>query len=142
MIRKSILLRCDPPRAFRLFTARISEWWPTERRHTGDPESTIVLSETGPFFERSRAGDQVDLGKVLAWEPPARLLLDWYPGTDAEHPTRVEVAFASEGRWTRIDVLHLATPASEDLFPLRAPRYEASWTIVLDALSRATLDES
>jgi uncharacterized protein YndB with AHSA1/START domain len=141
MIRKSIVLPCDSASAFRLFTARISDWWPIERRHTGDPESTIVLSEAGPFFERDRAGREVPLGAVLSWEPPTRLLLDWYPGTDPLHPTRVEISFSPAGESTRVDVFHTATPAGEPLFPTRAPRYEASWALVLGALARAALDE-
>ena len=74
---------------------------------------------------------------MRAWEPPSRLLLDFYPGTDAEHPTEVEVAFRAEGDGTRVTVTHRATTASEALFPSRAPRYAASWDVVLPALARA-----
>lgn len=137
MIEKSVVLACDQARAFTLFTEQISSWWPPERRHTGDAESTIVLDAAGPFFERSRDGKQVPLGAVRVWEPPRRLVLDWYPGTDAEHPTRVEVSFVPEGEVTRVNVWHGATAASEALFPMRAPRYEASWELVLAALARA-----
>ncbi len=137
MIVKSIVLTCSPERAFHLFTSRISDWWPPERRHTNDPNSVLVLSEAGRFFERDRSGNEVELGSVLAWEPPKRLLLDWFPGTDPEHPTRVEVLFDPDGDATRVIVNHGATPASESLFPTRAPRYEASWTLVLAALANA-----
>jgi hypothetical protein len=66
------------------------------------------------------------------------LLFDWYPGTDAEHPTRVEIRFLADGpESTRIEVQHTATDSSEALFPTRAPRYDAAWTSVLEALSRA-----
>ena len=136
MIKKSVLLPCDRDAAFALFTTRISEWWPPERRHTRDPRSTIVLSPDGPFVERDAAGNEVPLGLVRAWEAPARLLLDWYPGTDAEHPTSVEVLFVPEGDSTRVEVRHDDTPASRDLFPTRAPRYAASWDLVLGALAR------
>jgi uncharacterized protein YndB with AHSA1/START domain len=137
MIEKAITLTCDPARAFHLFTARISDWWPPERRHTSDPNSVIVLSETGRFFERDQSGKEVELGAVRAWEPPARLVLDWYPGTDAEHPTRVEVSFMAEGSSTRVIVQHSPTEASKDLFPTRAPRYQASWDMVLAAFAGA-----
>lgn len=140
MISKSIVLACDQGAAFHLFTARISDWWPPERRHTGEPDSTIVLAASGEFYERASTGRQVALGAVLSWEPPARLELAWYPGTDAEHPTRVVVSFVAEGPATRVVVEHGATEASEDLFPLRAPRYEASWQLVLAALAAAALD--
>lgn len=135
MIEKSILLACGQARAFEIFTRKISDWWPPERRHTKDPKSTIVLSEDGRFFERDASGNEVELGTVITWEPPARIVLDWYPGTDKDHPTRVEIRFAAEGDGTRLVVEHGPTSASEDLFSTRAPRYEASWSLVLDALS-------
>lgn len=140
MIRKTLLLAVPPPKAFALFTLRISEWWPPERRHTGDPSSRIVLDAAGPFYEVSTHGQRVELGQVLAFEPPERLLLDWYPGTDREHPTRVEITFSSEGDGTRIRLEHGPTAASQALFPLRAPRYETSWGLVLESLAKAAMD--
>ena len=140
MITKSILLPCPPERAFALFTDRISDWWPPERRHTGDPGSVITLANGQRFFERDGAGREVDLGAVRAWDPPARLELDWFPGTDPAHPTRVEVRFVPEGEGTRVLVHHGPAPGSEALFRQRAARYEASWTLVLSALASA-LDE-
>jgi hypothetical protein len=141
MIRKSVLLPCSREQAFALFTSRISEWWPLERRHTQDPLSVISLSSDGRFFERDRHGGEVELGAVRVWEPPLRLLLDWYPGTDPQHPTSVEVRFESEGDATRVSVEHSATASSETLFPERVARYEVSWSLVLAALQqRARLD--
>ena len=134
MIQKSIILPCARDAAFALFTERISEWWPPERRHTGDPKSAIVLSADGTFLERATDGREHALGAVLVWAPPNALVLDWYPGTDAEHPTRVSVSFVDEGEATRVMVQHGPTPASEELFDARAPRYEASWELVLSAL--------
>ncbi len=139
IVEKSILLACAPADAFRCFTEQASAWWPPERRHTGDTESEIFLREEGRFYERARDGREVELGRVRAWEPPARLLLDFFPGTDAEHPTEVEVLFAAEPgseRTTRVTVLHRATAASEALFSSRASRFVASWDLLLPALAR------
>lgn len=137
MIEKHVILPCGVEEAFALFTRRIGEWWPPERRHTKDPASLIVLSADGPFFERASNGHEVPLGRVLEWDAPVRIVLDWYPGTDPEHPTRVEVRFSPEGAGTRVEVQHGPTAASADLFPLRAPRYDASWDLVLRALRAA-----
>ena len=141
MIVKSVLLPLDRAAAFRLFTERISAWWPPERRHTKDAESTIVLSAEEGFFERARTGERVALGAIRAWEPPERIVLDWYPGTDREHPTSVEVRFVAEPGATRVEVRHGPGAKSTDLFPIRAPRYEASWDLVLAAVrAAATVD--
>jgi hypothetical protein len=137
VIEKSVLLRCDQERAFALFTEEISAWWPPSRRHTSDAESTLFLLPEGRFFERARDGHEVELGRVRLWEAPYRLLLDFYPGTDAAHPTEVEIRFEIEDAGTRVLVLHRATAASESLFGARALRYAASWGITLDSLRAA-----
>jgi uncharacterized protein YndB with AHSA1/START domain len=135
VIDKSVLLPCDPARAFALFTGEISTWWPPERRHTDDPSSRITLDAAGAFFEEAADGTTVPLGRVRAWEPPERLLLDFYPGTDPERPTEVEVAFEREGAGTRVRIRHRATAASAGIFDARAPGFVRAWDLVLPALS-------
>ena len=140
VLEKSVTLPLSIERAFELFTAEISGWWPPDRRHTGDAASALFLEKTGRFFERASDGREVELGKVRTWEFPTRLVLDFYPGTDAEHPTEVEVRFetdpASSSR-TRVTVLHRPTAASAELFGSRVSRYVASWDQVLPALAHA-----
>ncbi|HUE22178.1 MAG TPA: SRPBCC domain-containing protein [Bryobacteraceae bacterium] len=135
MIQKSVLLRCPPDKAFRLFTESISEWWPKTHRPTKDPESQLFLEPAGRFWERSRDGREMELGRVLTWEPPRRLALDFYVGTNAAQPTALEVTFTAEGVGTRVTVDHRAKPESEDLWALRAPVFEKSWEAVLTALA-------
>lgn len=137
MIRKSIVLHCGPARAFQLFTQEAGAWWPPERRHTGDPESAIQMLESGSFIERARDGREVALGRVRVWEPPSRLVLDFYPGTDREHPTEVTVGFLAEGEQTRVTIDHGPLPVSEALWNLRNAQFDRSWDLVLAALARA-----
>jgi hypothetical protein len=137
LITKSIRLACSLQRAFELFTQHASTWWPEERRHTHDPRSEIRMLETGRFFERAEDGTEVELGRVRVWEPPHRLLLDFYPGTDAEHPSEVQVTFSADGGETLVTVQHRPTAASEALWKLRAVRFEASWDLLLPALAAA-----
>ena len=137
MIHKTVVLRCAAPRAFELFTERAGEWWPPDRRHTGDPASAIVVEAGGRFYERAPGGREVELGVVRVFEPCARLVLDWYPGTGKAQPTHVEVRFEPEGESTRVTVEHRAGPFSEEVYPTRMGAYDASWTRVLAALERA-----
>jgi uncharacterized protein YndB with AHSA1/START domain len=134
VIRKSILLHCPLDEAFRLFTARISEWWPKTHRLTKDPDSELFLEPDGRFWERARDGREIELGRVLAWEPPHRLALDFYLGTNPNQPTALEVTFASELEGTRVTIHHRSKPESEELWTLRAPVFEKSWEAVLAAL--------
>ena len=137
MIVKSVMLPLPPVAAFALFTQRIGEWWPADRRHTQDPASEIFLLESGRFYERAHDGREVELGHVRSWELPKRILLDFFIATGPEKPTEVEIAFAAQGGGTQVTVTHRPKPASASLWTERAPRYERSWDVTLAALSRA-----
>ena len=141
MIVKSVLLRCDPDRAFSLFTEHAGQWWPSDRRHTEDDNSTIRIEATGRFFERASDGTEVELGVVRLFEPACRLVLDWYPGTGPAQPTRVEVRFEAVGAGTRVTVRHTPGRAGEDEYAAKAPLFERSWEAVLAAFNEfGTLD--
>jgi uncharacterized protein YndB with AHSA1/START domain len=135
MIHKSILLRCPPADAFHLFTERISEWWPPSHRPTKDPHSQIFLERSGRFWERARDEREADLGRVLVWDEPLRLVLDFYLGTNQAQPTEVEITFVPEDEGTRVTVQHRAKPESQDLWNARATVFEKSWDAVLFSLA-------
>lgn len=135
-MRKSVFLACPPQAAFELFTTRAGEWWPVSRRHTSDALSTITFDPAGPFEERTSDGSVVPLGRVRSWEPPHRLVLDFYPGTDAEHPTEAEITLVAEGTGTRLTVTHRPTLLSQHLWEQRVSAYDAAWGDVFDELRR------
>jgi uncharacterized protein YndB with AHSA1/START domain len=135
VIEKSVLLACEPERAFTLFTERASDWWPAPLRHTDDARSEIRMLAGGRFWERASDGREVELGRVTAWEPPQRLILDFYPGTDPEHPTEVIVRFADEAGGTRIIVVHGPKSESADRWQDGAPHFAQAWDLVLAALA-------
>jgi uncharacterized protein YndB with AHSA1/START domain len=65
----------------------------------------------GRWFEIGEDGSQCNWGKVLAWEPPTRVLLAWQIGADWKYDpdlvTEVEVTFTPiEGGATRVDLEH------------------------------------
>jgi len=142
MIRKTVELRCDPARAFALFTERAGEWWPSERRHTDDDASIIRIEEEGRFYERAADGTEIQLGTVRRFEPPHRLALDWYPGTGPTRPTFVEVEFEPIAGGTRVTVTHGAGAAPQEAFNENVAGYERSWDLVLPALTSAARSEA
>jgi uncharacterized protein YndB with AHSA1/START domain len=135
MIRKTIILRCSPDRAFSLFTEEAGQWWPSERRHTEDATSTIRIEASGRFFERAHDGTEVELGVVRRFEPARRLVLDWYPGTGRANATKVEVSFEAVDGGTRVTVDHGPGAASHETFNSNAPAYDRSWDAVLAVLA-------
>jgi hypothetical protein len=140
VIQRSVLLACDPAAAFSLFTERASEWWPPERRHTrGSRLSEIRLLPTGRFWERGEDGSEVELGRIRTWDPPRRLVIDFYVGTDAGHPTALVVTFAAAHGGTELTIDHRPTPTSEALWRERAGLFASSWELIGHALEQAAL---
>lgn len=139
MIEKSVMLPLTPAAAFELFTTRVSEWWPADRRHLKDSSSRLFMLASGRFYERASDGTELDLGRVRIWESPHRVVLDFFIGTDAAHPTEVEIRFTAEGAGTRVTVRHRPTDHSAEDWDKRAPLYERSWDAVLAALHASAL---
>jgi uncharacterized protein YndB with AHSA1/START domain len=57
----------------------------------------------GRWYERGTDGTECDWGKVLAWEPPHRLLVTWQINgqwqydPNPEHASEIEVRFTADG---------------------------------------------
>jgi hypothetical protein len=130
---RSVVLPLEPAAAFALFTNRAADWWPPDRKHTG-ADAAVFIQPTR-FWERAGDGREVELGAVRAWQPPRQLVLDFYPGTDADHPTRVTIRFDPESSGTRVTVVHRPTATSLDLWQARAPLYATSWDLCLEGLA-------
>jgi len=140
LVHKQVTVRCSREHAFRTWIEQINLWWPTgHRKHPG---STMVLEGQpgGRLVERGPGGAEFDFGLIRDWEPPARMVLAWFPGTGPSRPTEVEITFVSlsDGAWTRIDVVHRqGAPLEEGEWPIKAALYARSWTHVLEALREA-----
>jgi hypothetical protein len=96
-----IRVKAAPARAFELFTSRMTDWWPRGKT-LGRPHAAIVLEgwPGGRWFERDAEGVEIQWGRVVAWEPPGRVMLDWQLNTqwayDASLHTAVEVLFSAD----------------------------------------------
>ena len=125
--------------AFRVFTTEIGAWWPVAA-HSVEPDrvETVVLEGRvgGRLYERWHDGGEVDWGRVLAWEPPARLVLSWSPTLERRPPTEVEVRFlAVEPDHTRVELEHRGWERLGDLAAQARSSYEGGWPGVLDAFA-------
>src|SRR5690242_1501137 len=102
-VRKQLTVKAPPERAFEVFTAMMGKWWKPEH-HTGEEPFQDIVVEPRPggrWFERDAKGVETMWGKVLAWEPPSRLLLAWQLNADFRYDpdflTEVELRFLPEG---------------------------------------------
>jgi uncharacterized protein YndB with AHSA1/START domain len=112
-VRKSIRVSVPRERAFEVFTTGIGRWWP-KTHHIGAAEPETVVIEPrqgGRWFERGVDGSECEVGKVLVWDPPTRLLLAWQLNADWKYDsnliTEVDVQFIAEGdNATRVELEH------------------------------------
>lgn len=124
--------------AFEMWTARIEMWWPRDHTVSGDSSAAIVFEprEGGRIFERTPAGDEHAWGEVLAWEPPARLVLAWringqFKCDPAVH-TEVEVRFDEAGDGTtRIEFEHRLLENLGDGRDQAAQAMDGGWGTIL-----------
>jgi len=141
-VRRAITVKASQARAFEVFTSRIGTWWP-KSHHIGKAEPETVVIEPrvgGRWFERAPDGTECNLGKVLAWEPPARLVVAWQINPkfqyQADLVTEVELRFIPESAGsTRVELEHRNLERfGDDAAAMRdrisAPR---GWPLILDA---------
>jgi uncharacterized protein YndB with AHSA1/START domain len=112
-IIKSVTVKAPPARAFALFTGNIGKWWPPAMTIGKIPTIDIVLTPQvgGKWYQRDAKGNEIQWGKVLAWEPPGRVLLAWQLNTsfayDPNLVTEVEVSFVpAESGGTTVTLTH------------------------------------
>ena len=113
-VRRSVLVQAPPERAFSLFTDGFASWWPfSHSLLRGDYAAAIIEPAVGGrWYERGRSGAECVWGRVLAWEPPRRVLLSWQldeewdVDPDPARASEVEITFAAEGGGTRVVLEH------------------------------------
>ncbi len=111
---KSIRVKATAKRAFEVFTVNAARWWPEGHsiNSTKSPIKTIVIEPRGGgrWYEIGQDGSQCEWGKVVAWEPPKRVVLEWQINTDwvfdESLHTEVEVTFAQDGDETLVTLEH------------------------------------
>ncbi|HEX4196393.1 MAG TPA: SRPBCC family protein [Caulobacteraceae bacterium] len=108
---RTVAVKASPERAFEAFTAQMSQWWPKDHTIAAKPFEAVVMEPHvgGRWFERDADGTETQWGKVLAWDPPGRVLLAWQIGAnwayDPDLITEVEMTFADQGDGTTLVTL-------------------------------------
>jgi uncharacterized protein YndB with AHSA1/START domain len=113
-VRRSVDVAVPQSRAFEVFTGSIGRWWPMKSHHIGaaEPETVVIEPRAGGrWYERAPDGAECEVGKVLAFEPPGRLLLGWQLTSefkyDPDFLTEVEILFIAQGpSATRVELEH------------------------------------
>lgn len=120
-VRKRILVKTSQARAFDVFAARFDTWWPRSH-HIGKADMKEAVIEPrlgGRWYEKGEDGSECEWGRVLAWEPPGRLLLSWNINSafqpDETIRSEVEVRFtAASVQETLVELEHRICAADAD----------------------------
>jgi uncharacterized protein YndB with AHSA1/START domain len=114
-VRTQITIEAPIERAFNVFTADFGRFKPLEHNLLG-----VELAETvfepragGRLYDRGVDGSECDWARVLAYEPPSRVVFSWdlnpqwQVETDLERTSEVEVRFIAEtSERTRVELEH------------------------------------
>lgn len=103
-VRKTLRVATTPAKAFDLFTAGMHRWWPLAHSLNAKVARAAIVAEPragGRWYERAVDGSECEWGRVLAWEPPHRVLYAWQLNHewkfDPGFETEVEVRFEPAG---------------------------------------------
>jgi uncharacterized protein YndB with AHSA1/START domain len=133
-VEKSVLVRCDPARAFAAFTAEIAQWWPLQTHSVAQAQTRSVAIEPrvgGRIYEIAADGSEAEWGRVLSWSPPHGFSMTWHPGRPAEPHTVVELSFMAEGDRTRVRLIHRGWQALGARAEAGRESYQGGWETVL-----------
>jgi uncharacterized protein YndB with AHSA1/START domain len=115
VVRKQIVVEAPIERAFAAFTERFGDFKPPEHNMLG-----VAIAETvfepkadGHIYDRGVDGSECRWARVLAYEPPDRVLFswdispNWQIETDPDNTSEVEVTFIAESpQRTRVHLEH------------------------------------
>ncbi len=149
-VKKQVFVEASQERAFRVFSEGIDRWWPREHHIGKSPLKRAVIEprQGGRWYSICEDGSECDVGKVLAWEPPRRLLLAWQITAqwqyDPSFETEVEVTFTAEGsKKTRVDLEH----RNLERYSVAADEYRnlvdqpGGWGLTLEKFAEAAKEE-
>ncbi|HEX8861680.1 MAG TPA: SRPBCC family protein [Actinomycetes bacterium] len=137
--------------AFRVFTDSIHTWWPAQY-HIGQADmdrAVLEPREGGRWYEKGVDGSECDWGRVLAWEPPRRLVVTWQINgqwqfdPDPEHASEIEVRFTPDGpEQTTVELEHRHLERLVDGQALREGiQGGGGWSSLLELFAKAAANQ-
>jgi uncharacterized protein YndB with AHSA1/START domain len=114
-VKASIVVEAPIERAFAVFTEDFGRFKPSEHNLLGVEIAETVFEprEGGHLYDRGVDGSECRWARVLAYEPPTRVVFSWDISphwqieTDLEKTSEVEVRFVAEApERTRVELEH------------------------------------
>ncbi|HSJ23179.1 MAG TPA: SRPBCC family protein [Longimicrobiales bacterium] len=114
-IRETVTVPVAVDRAFEHFVRHLGTWWPREYTWSQDvlEEIGVEPRKDGRCYEIGPHGFRCDWGRIVAWDPPHRLVFLWQigpdrtPQPDPARASEVDVRFVETGTdATRVELEH------------------------------------
>lgn len=131
---KKIVVNCSQQTAFRVWTEQIDSWWPQGHSLSGDPDKQMFmeLGMGGRVYEKTAVGTEHNIGEIVAWQPHFHLAFNWYLGSDASRPSRVNVHFNPIGNAvTEVHLEHRGPDFIGELWESRIDKFDGAWDAIL-----------
>jgi uncharacterized protein YndB with AHSA1/START domain len=115
VVRRQIVVEAPIDRAFDVFTTRFGDFKPPEHTLLTSPIAETVFEPRvgGNILDRGVDGSECRWARILAYEPPNRVVFSWDISpqwqleTDPEQTSEVEVRFFTESpERTRLELEH------------------------------------
>ncbi|WP_426242516.1 SRPBCC family protein [Nocardioides sp. LHG3406-4] len=114
-VRKHVVVDVPLEQAFAVFTERFGDFKPREHNLLGVPIARTMFEPRvdGHIYDVGEDGSECRWARVLAYEPPSRVVFSWDIGptwqleSDAANASEVEVRFVADGpERTRVELEH------------------------------------
>jgi uncharacterized protein YndB with AHSA1/START domain len=114
-VKAAVTVDVPQQRAFEVFTRDYAAWVPEGQFMSPERPATVVIEPKagGRWYERAKDGSETDWGRVLAYEPSARILFGWHLNgswqfvPDPKQASEVELKFVADGpSKTRVELEH------------------------------------
>jgi uncharacterized protein YndB with AHSA1/START domain len=111
VVRKQVVVNAPVEQAFTTFTGRFGDFKPPEHNLLAAAITETVFEPHvgGHIYDRAVDGSECRWARILAYEPPARVVFSWdispqwQVETDPELTSEVEVRFVAEGPHRHLD---------------------------------------
>ena len=115
VVSRQVVVNAPQATAFAAFTERFGDFKPPEHNLLAAPIAATVFEPRagGHIYDRAADGSECRWARILAYEPPNRVVFSWDISpqwqieTDPDRTSEVEVRFVAEGPdHTRVELEH------------------------------------
>jgi uncharacterized protein YndB with AHSA1/START domain len=134
VVRKQVVVEASLDKAFAVFTERLGDFKPPEHNLLAVPIAETVFEPRvgGHIYDRGADGSECRWARVLAFEPPQRVVFSWDIGPTWQLETEPENASEVEGQV----IAETADRTRVELEHRNIDRHGPGWQAVADAIGR------